>query len=73
VLASDRAKGLLDPHWDGSHAMLVEGGYVHSLKTLLDKSEAEEQAFAAGRVRYFAQRLFRKHMLVEWISLLWRP
>ena len=53
--------------------MLVEGGYVHSLKTLLDKSEAEEQAFAAGRMRYFARRLFRKHMLVEWISLLWRP
>ena len=53
--------------------MLVEGGYAHSLKTLLDKSRAEEQAFAAGRTRYLARCLFTMQVLVEWLSLLWRP
>ena len=68
----NRAKGLLEPHWDGSHAMLVEGGYAHSLKTLLAKSEATERARAAGHMRDLA-RLFRMQVLVEWLSRLWRP
>jgi len=53
--------------------MLVEGGYAHSLKTLLDKSRAEEQAIAAGRTRYLARRLFWMQGLIDWLSLLWRP
>ena len=41
-------------------SMLVKGGYMHSLQTLLEISQAEEQARAAGGLRYFVWRLFEK-------------
>ena len=39
--------------------MLVKGGYVHSLKTLLAMHDEEQEARAAGRLRYFVWRFFR--------------
>ena len=50
--------------------MLVRGGYMHSLQTLLAISDAEEQARAAGLLRYFMWRIFEKRRRV--ISQGWR-
>lgn len=46
---------------------------MHSLTTLLEKSRAEEQALAAGVVRYSARRLFRIDSLIGWMSEMWDP
>jgi hypothetical protein len=56
------------------HAMLIKGGYLHSLKSLLEKARAEEQARAAGALRFSAIRLFRIDSFIGWMTQMWdRP
>jgi hypothetical protein len=51
--------------------MLAKGGYTYSLKLLLEKGRAEEQALAAGVPRYSARRLFRLDSWLGWMSEMW--
>ena len=51
--------------------MLIEGGYAHSLKALLEQSRAEEMARAARRApgdpsdgRYTVR-------VIDWVARLW--
>ena len=48
--------------------MLVKGGYTYSLKLLLEKSRIEEDALAAGRLRFSVRQLFRIDSMVGWMS-----
>jgi hypothetical protein len=53
--------------------MLIKGGYLHSLKLLLEKGRAEEQARAAGTLRFSAKRLFRIDSLIAWMTQMFEP
>jgi hypothetical protein len=51
--------------------MLIEDGYAHSLKTLLEKSRAEEMELAARRAHDERVETAHPVRFTDWVARLW--
>jgi hypothetical protein len=51
--------------------MLIEDGYAHSLKRLLEKSRAEEMELAARRAHDDRFEMAPRIRVIDWIARLW--
>ena len=51
--------------------MLIEDGYAHSLKTLLEKSRVEEMEFAARRTHEERFKAAHPVRIIGWVARLW--
>jgi hypothetical protein len=52
--------------------MLSEGGYVHSLKTLLEKSRAEEKELAERCAHTNRFQIAQRIRVTDWLARLWK-
>ena len=51
--------------------MLIEDGYAHSLRTLLEKSRAEEMELAARRAHGDRFEVAHPFRIIGWVARLW--
>jgi hypothetical protein len=51
--------------------MLIEDGYAHSLKMLLEKSRAEEMDLAAHRAHDERVEMAHPARIFDWVARLW--